>query len=683
MQSKRRNRNIGLEKALKGGSSSPHPHARSVVAGFERFLSITEKRDISDWLEGEIRFGFIEDGSAPKGTIARLKLKDANRHILILGPTGSGKTMLTKVLSKELMEHIFIMIFDITGDHVNAYTENKKPYIIPIKNIRINPNEEPPGVPYDEWAGIYPYVLGYSLKITDVSIGSFVQLIRYSEERFKVGNGLRCSIYELRSAISEIRPKSYRDHAKSTYWSRLEDRFDSMLSSTLGNIFACYKGHDIIDLLNRNIIFDCRGVSSQVLRILIPIILLKIYCYRLYCEQSGMPLHGIILEEAESVFSRAGFGGIIENPLDQFARRIRGRSEFLICINQTRNSLSDGILSNSNVQFMLGATDDVERSSMGRSMGLRNDQWEDATRLKQPYAFVAIEGKEPLLVSIPKHRMSGKSPDADRIISSPDKIPYIPVSESVKKSVFNLIISNTHKTMAEVKEERELTDLKKVSELLHNIAKEPFIPLTSRTNLSFGNSRSGLFKIMLKAIEFGFVNQVITKAKRGPGQRGIYLEITRKGMDFLIENGLWKRDKPYYSGKMGFAGALLLHGLLVPYFEETGKKVLVESLNRGYDADIGIIGNNDSLDIACELSVFTSAAQEIENVRRNFATGWKEIICVVVAFEKKDNEITESELKTKNKIKAFTDYFQVHLSADEMKRVKIMNIREFRIRRKG
>jgi len=113
---------FGLKKALLAGGSSTHPHARSVVSNFERCENISYKSgDSEEWTKGEIPFGFIIDGSASENTLARLKLSWLNRHCLIIGPTGVGKSNLGRILASELMHHVPIMIFDRTGDHSDVY----------------------------------------------------------------------------------------------------------------------------------------------------------------------------------------------------------------------------------------------------------------------------------------------------------------------------------------------------------------------------------------------------------------------------------------------------------------------------------------------------------------------------------------------------------------------------------
>lgn len=408
---------FGLEKVLSAGSSSSHQYARSVVANFERCEKITLHSDDADeWAEGEIPFGFIIDGSAPEGTLARLKLSWLNRHCLIIGPTGVGKSNLGRILASGLMEHVPIMIFDRTGDHIGVNPDRLT--VFPIRHLRLNPNEEPKGVPYDDWLEIYSSVFIHSLILTDVSRGSFVQLARYANERFKPDDeSLRTSVYEQRIALKELKPKSFRDNARMAYWSRLEDRYDNIITSALGDVFACYKGHDLIGLLNENIVFDCKGVSSHFLRILVPLIIAKIYCYRLYNDQGSRPLHAVMIEEAEDIFGIRDQGGLLENPIDDMVRRVRGRGEFLIGLNQTYTTLSRALRSNVYVQFMLGATNAAERTEIGRSIGLSQEQWKDALSLDTPRAFVSIEGKKPLLVSIPEYKVKQNASKKANLLS--------------------------------------------------------------------------------------------------------------------------------------------------------------------------------------------------------------------------------------------------------------------------
>jgi hypothetical protein len=305
MRSHKGGEDHGLKNAVQAGSGSSHPYSRSVIANYERLFDVSSDatKDIDFWTEGEIPIGFAEDGSLPKGTIVKLRTNACGQHVLLIGPTGFGKTNLLFILAEGLMKNgVYLWIFDPMRRHVNAYRRGDV-IVFPIGNLRYNPNLEPPGVPYEDWLEVYTSVLAYSLILTDVSRGSLVQLIKYSNECFERKNeGLRSSIYEQRLAIQKLKPRSYRDYAKMAYWSRVEDRYDNMITSALGQIFACYRGHNLVNLLKKNIVFDCKGVSSFVLRVLIPQMVAWINCFKLYNDQGGSPLHGIFIEEGEYIY---------------------------------------------------------------------------------------------------------------------------------------------------------------------------------------------------------------------------------------------------------------------------------------------------------------------------------------------------------------------------------------------
>ena len=177
MHWQRRINDPGLNKAIRAGIGSPHPYSRAVIGNYERYNRVSSRSGDTDyWTEGEIPVGFIADGSAPRGTILRLKKTAIRKNCVLIGASGLGKTNCVRIIVDGLRENkIPLTIFDPTGDHINAYRK-KNPIIFPIKNLRINPNQEPPGVPYDDWVEVYIPALLRTLILTDVSKGSFTQL---------------------------------------------------------------------------------------------------------------------------------------------------------------------------------------------------------------------------------------------------------------------------------------------------------------------------------------------------------------------------------------------------------------------------------------------------------------------------------------------------------------------------
>ena len=667
---KQRRKDEGFIRAVAGAQSSSHPLARSAASGLDRFAELVKEDDLDHFLSGEVPFGFL--GESDK--LLSLKLSQINKHVLVIGPTGSGKTVLVMVLADALMKHINCIIFDRTGDHILAY-RNYNPVVIPISNLRLNPNEPPPGVPFSEWLELYSSVLVRTLMLTDVSRGTLIQIIRYVNENFsRAGEGIYPSIYKMRLAIDEIRPRSYRDSARMQYWSRIEDRFDFMINSVIGQIFACYKSHSLEWLLSRNVVFDCRGVSAQILKIVIPILLTKIYFYRLY-NQDDASMHAIILEEAEDVFGTRKGASFLENPLDDLIRRVR-RGEAIIVLNQSYSTLSAALRSNVHVQFMMGSSNAYERTEMGRSIGIRGDLWEDALSLTIPYAIAAVEGKEPKLVSIPEYIID-KSRPPESVIESPDEIPYTPVDEAFCTEVRNHVLK-IKKASKRTNIKKQDTEIEKIKELLLDIAKRPFMRFSDRKSLSFFSSRSKLFGVLKKASDMRLVRHVYIKISPGRGQRGLYLELTPKGYDMLVESDLWKDRTPYYAGKSGFTHALVLNELIRSYFEQKGFNTVIEGIDRGSDVDLGVLDSASSRIIGVELSATTGEKHELENIRRDLSNGWPRVLMVPIGLIIKEDVIEDDEKATGEKLEKFSKYFFDNLGPDEFRKIDFMTIREIR-----
>ena len=672
MASERKNK--GFEIALLAARSSHNSMSRAVASGFKLCERISEKPDYGTWTSGEIPIGFIKDGGAKKPVLLRLNLAWLPRNTLILGRSGSGKSHLCKVILHGLMSHLNVMVFDRLKDYTDSF-KTKDVIVIPAENLRINPLEAPRGVPYEKWIEYLSSVFVHSMLLTDVSRGSMMQLIKYAGEKFKPDNGI-CSLYELKLAIGDLKSRYLKEFSRLAYWSRLEDRIDNVLHSPLGRIFGCYKGHDLETLLSKNVIIDVSGLAAHSVRVLESVMMNSIFCYRLFNNQGGHPIHAVVIEEAEDVFGEKA-KGIIENPMDDVVRRIRGRGECLIMLNQSYKSLNPGLRANAFTHIMLGMSRPDERFELGRAMGLEEEQWEDAVMLDRPDAFVSIEGKKPVLISIPPYHSAKTPADEKRFVDCPEFFPFEPVPDAIIMKATQQKAAQEKLSLREVKDAKEVLDNRKALMLLLDIAKNPFIPFSSRQGTGFSKSKNDGFRIMKQCCESLLLRKVYIKSTTGRGQPALYLELTKQGLELLRESGKWKRES-YYRGKMSFSGSLIIHTLLEPYYRTLGYETHVEGFLKGADCDLGVMGDNNTLDIAVELSITTDAKHEIHNVRRNFKAGWEKTVIIVASFEEKDGSLVHSDILSEKKREAFTRYFSVNLSIAENQLVEIKTIKDYR-----
>lgn len=249
--------------------------------------------------------------------------------------------------------------------------------------------------------------------------------------------------------------------------------------------------------------------------------------------------------------------------------------------------------------------------------------------------------------------------------------------ESIIREALNDIPRQEKLSLQDVRDKKEVLDNKKVLMLLSDIASRPFIPFSSRVGSGLSNSKNDGFRVMKAATDEDYIRKVYVKSTKGRGQPALYLEITKKGLEFLRENGKWKNGN-YFKGKMSFAGSLLIHTLIQPYYKELGYETYIEGFLKGADCDLGVMGDNKTLDIAVELSITTDARHEAENARRNFMAGWEKTIIVIAHFEDKKGALHHSDQNSEKKRISFVEYFSKALSMEENRMIEIKTIKDYR-----
>ena len=92
----------------------------------------------------------VLDGTPISGAQIRIPLKTLNRHGLIAGATGTGKTKTLQVLSEQLSEKgVPVLLMDVKGDLSGiAMAGEAKPFILD-RHSRINIPFSPKGFPVE------------------------------------------------------------------------------------------------------------------------------------------------------------------------------------------------------------------------------------------------------------------------------------------------------------------------------------------------------------------------------------------------------------------------------------------------------------------------------------------------------------------------------------------------------
>ncbi|MGE0740027.1 MAG: helicase HerA-like domain-containing protein [Hyphomonadaceae bacterium] len=163
----------------------------------------------------------IEIGAAPEG-VQGMALKRANRHGLIAGATGTGKTVTLQVLAEAFArEGVNVFAADIKGDLSGcAATDPTPPDWVSARAAEINLPHAAEAMPVSFW-DVYgelghpvrttvtemgPVLMARVLEATDAQAGALTIAFRLADDWFKAGKneGLLLDLNDLRALLTYI-----------------------------------------------------------------------------------------------------------------------------------------------------------------------------------------------------------------------------------------------------------------------------------------------------------------------------------------------------------------------------------------------------------------------------------------------------------------------------------------------
>ena len=111
--------------------------------------------------------GAILDGEALPDTFVKIPLKTLNRHGLIAGATGTGKTKTIQVLSEQLSSFgIPVLMMDIKGDFSGIAKEGEEKDFIKERHAKLN-------IPYSVSSFPVELMIPFQTRGSSTSIYSF------------------------------------------------------------------------------------------------------------------------------------------------------------------------------------------------------------------------------------------------------------------------------------------------------------------------------------------------------------------------------------------------------------------------------------------------------------------------------------------------------------------------------
>ncbi|RUR18118.1 DUF853 family protein [Legionella sp. km535] len=320
-----------------------------------------------------------------------LVLKSFNRHGLIAGATGSGKTKTIQVLSEQLsLAGVPSLVMDIKGDvsglamagdaSETMITRSKSLHLdfnprgFPVEFLTLN--ESHPGVPLRSTVSDFgPVLFARMLDVNDTQEGVVTVLFEYAKQE-------QLPLIEL-ADLKALLQFVQTDTGKN----KIEARFGSVASSSVGTImrkiielesqggdrFFGEPAFNVLDLVRTNaqglgVISILRLLDMQDKPKLFSTFMLKLLSdvYRTMPElgDPDKPKLILFIDEAHLIFSNASKA--LLSLLDTMVKLIRSKGVGLIFCTQTPNDIPESVLSQLGlkVQHALRAFTAKDRKAM-------------------------------------------------------------------------------------------------------------------------------------------------------------------------------------------------------------------------------------------------------------------------------------------------------------------------------
>lgn len=400
---------LGLPRATVSGLPViEHAEFGKEVTTYQLFSGKKELRP-----EERMTLGKVFDLGRITKKVVELENKSLNMHTFITGSTGSGKSNTVYQMLTELHQDKipFLVVEPAKGeykdvfghwDDVNVYSTN--PNIAEL--INLNPFKFPDSIHVLEHIDGLVEIFSVCWPMYDAMPAFFKDAILKSYEA--VGWDLGSSTFEgdeveypdfevLTEQLNELIENSdYASDIKSNYRGALVTRVKSLTVGLNKFIFTTNQT-PYEKLFDENCILDISRVKSgetkALIMGLIVYILNEYRVDRKTSNNNGLK-HITVLEEAHNLLKNTAGGGESElvgksvEILTQTIAEIRTYGEGFIIVDQSPSSVDIAAIKNTNTKIVLRTPEANDRESIGRSMGLNEDQVNEIAKLPSGVAVV-------------------------------------------------------------------------------------------------------------------------------------------------------------------------------------------------------------------------------------------------------------------------------------------------------
>ncbi|QIB75389.1 ATP-binding protein [Halogeometricum borinquense] len=558
----------------------------------------------------------VELGVVPTGGRFTLPVDELTKHAKLLGQSGMGKTTAIYQLALELDRlDIPWWAFDLKRDYRHL-ADRMDVLVLPWDQLKINPLEPPTGTDPRQWAQLFADVFGFSAGLLSASKNyTMTRLLELYEDRGVLDDpgpdAEYPSFHEFRDFVAGHDASGQKQHQ---YRGTVLNRLDAWCSITDG-VFDCRRGHDLGELLQRNVVFELENRSRDLQDFMMELLFFKVFQYRMSQNQRDNSLrHVFLLDEGKRVFSvykeRQDAAGL--PMVDIIAGQMRQFGEGLIVADQEPAKLTDSIRTNTATTMLLPLREAEQFQAVAADMSLSKPQKAWARTLNVGQGIVQRPNGTTHVVNFHDPEVV-QSVDDGRLAE-------------LMQTHWNRLTHSTA-TSLEQRESREAPDAdtgdgpespepksnertidQDILTLLKDVAKRPFVSLSERYS-RFSSDGKG-YKVKTSAVDDGYVTEHVVKDR---GQKKL-LELTEQGRTVLRKRG----ESIDRDGRGGIVHQYWQHRLR-SIFEAEGLKAELES----DDADIAVESAEERF--AVEVSM-QGAEREVEHVADRLDAGFDRVV---------------------------------------------------------
>ncbi|BCG58117.1 ATP-binding protein [Paenibacillus sp. URB8-2] len=372
--------------------------------------------DLAEGNRASFKLGNVFHMGKSEDTSVEIDVNSLAMHTFVTGSTGSGKSNTIYQMMNELVRKNihFLVIEPAKGEYKNIFGGRKDVSVFGTNSnftdlLRINPFRFPLHVHVLEhidriieifnacWPmyAAMPAVLKEAIERTYISIGWDI------EDSFYFGDEIQYpTFYDLLTILPVvIKESAYSEEVKSNYIGALVTRVKSMTNGLFGKIFTDDEIESEV-LFDKNCIIDLSRVGSiETKALIMGILFMRLQEYRMSNDNpiNSDLKHVTVIEEAHHLLRRvsseqsqegANLQGKSVEMIANAIAEMRTYGEGFIIADQAPNLLDRSVIRNTNTKIILRLPDELDRSEVGKTANLNENQMNELPKLRTGVAAV-------------------------------------------------------------------------------------------------------------------------------------------------------------------------------------------------------------------------------------------------------------------------------------------------------